>query len=60
MADRRQKAIKKIEKEGSDVMCNASLPLQSGDCGTDRETTTDAAGLQEQLGKENYGSEEGR
>ena len=39
------KEIKKIESEGSDVVCNTGLPLRSGDGGTDRETTTDAAAL---------------
>ena len=39
----RQKDIKKIEREGSDVMCNAGLTLRPGDGGTDRETTIEAA-----------------
>ena len=30
------KYIKKIEREGSDVVCNAGLPLRHGDSGTDR------------------------
>ena len=40
----RQKNIKVIERNGSDVVCNASLPLRYVDGGTDRETT-EAAGL---------------
>ena len=40
-------------------MINAGLPLQSGDGGTDRETTTEAAGLREQLDQEDCMSEEG-
>ena len=41
----RQKAIKEIERESSDIMCNAGLHLQSGNGGTGRETTTEAASL---------------
>ena len=40
-------------------MCNADLPLWFGDGGTDRETTTEAADLEEQLGQEDCRSEEG-
>ena len=54
----RHKDIKEIEREGSDVVCNAGLPLQSGDSGTDRETT-EAAGLREQLGQVDCDSEKG-
>jgi len=50
-------SIKDIEREGSNV-CNTSLPLQSGNSVTDGETTTEAAGLREQLGQEDRGSEE--
>ena len=37
----------------------AGLPLLSGDGGTDRKTTVEVAGLQEQLGQEDCESEEG-
>ena len=57
MADR--KIWKKIEREASDVECEASLPLWSGDGGTDRNTKTEAAGLLKQLGQKDCGSEEG-
>ena len=40
-------------------MCNAGLPLRSGNGGIDRKTTTEAAGLGEQLRQEDCGSEEG-
>ena len=47
--------IKKIEREGSDVICNTGLPFQSGDGGTDRDNnrgcrfarTTGSGGLRE-------------
>ena len=55
----RRKDIKEIEREGSNVMCNAGLPFQSGDGGTDRETTIEAAGLREHWGQEDWGNEEG-
>ena len=54
----RQKDIKEFEREGFYV-CNTGLPLRSGDGGTDRDTTTEAAGLREQVGKEDCTSEEG-
>ena len=41
----RQKDIKKIEREGSDSMCNAGLLFWSANGGTDRETITEAVGL---------------
>ena len=56
MAD---KDIEEIERESSDVVCNAGLPLQFGYGGTDRKTTKDVTGLQEQLGQEDYSCEEG-
>ena len=33
----RQRDIKKIEREGCNVMCNTGLPLWPGDGGTDRD-----------------------
>ena len=53
-----QENIKDIERESSGVLCNASLTLLSGDSGTDREATTNAAGLQKQLDQEDSRSEE--
>ena len=48
------KYIKKTEREGSDVVCHAGLPLRPGDSGTDRVNnrgcrivrTTGSRGLQ--------------
>ena len=53
----RQKDRKEIEREDYDVVCNGGLPLWSGNVATDQETTTEAAGLGEQLGQEDCGSE---
>ena len=55
----RQKNIKVIEREGSGVLCNAGLSLLSGNDVTDRETTTEVAGLLEQLHQEYCRSEDG-
>ena len=54
MAER--KISRLIERKGSDVICNAGLPLWSGNGGTDRETTTEAAGLW--MGEERMGERE--
>ena len=51
--------IKEISREYSNVMRNSGRPLRSGNCGTDRETTTEAAGLRKQQGQADCGNEEG-
>ena len=43
--DGRQKVIKEIERESSGVLSNAGLLLRSGNHCTDREITTEDAGL---------------
>ena len=50
----RHKGVMEIERESSDVVCNAGLPLQSGHVGTDRDNrscrfarTTESGGLWE-------------
>ena len=55
----RQRDFKVIEREGSDVMCNAGLPFRSGDGSIERETPTEAAGLRKELGQQDCRSEEG-
>ena len=54
----REKYIREIEREGSDLKCNTGLLLLSGKMAL-TEKTTEAAGLREQLGQEDCGGEEG-
>ena len=56
IADRK---TEEVERESLEVVCNISIPIWSGDSYSDRSATTEAVGLQEQLGQEDCGSEEG-
>ena len=53
------KISRKLKEKVLMSCVNAGLPLRPRDGGTDRETTTEAAGLREQLGQEDCVGEEG-
>ena len=52
--------LKKTKGQGRKHLCDTGMPVRNRNLGTDRTTTTKAAGMRKQLGTKNSKSNEGR